>query len=59
MDHLGLVKVTTWIARQVIGTIAAAANSRFGAGLGDAFSIFDRDILGGFNRSSQHQVNKG
>jgi len=41
--------------RAAVVTVADAADRRLDAGLGKAFGVSNADVLGGFNRSSQHR----
>ncbi len=54
MDQLGFVKAVDHLGERVVVTVADAANRWLDPGLCQAFGVFDRDILGGFNRSKQH-----
>ena len=45
--------------RRIVVTIADAADRRLDACFREALGILDRDILGGFNRSSQHSSKRG
>ena len=45
MDQLGFVKAIDGLGERVVVTIADAANGRLNAGFGQAFGVFDRDIL--------------
>lgn len=56
MDHLGLVKAVDGFGESIVIGIADAPDRGLDAGFGQALGVFDRDILGGFKRSSQHQL---
>jgi len=53
-DHLGVVKPIYRLGEGVVVGTADAANGGLDACLGEAFRVFDRDVLGGFKQSSQH-----
>jgi hypothetical protein len=54
MDHLGLVETVDGLGESVVIGISDTADRRFDTGFSQALSVFDRDVLGGFKRSSQH-----
>jgi hypothetical protein len=56
MDHLGLVETVDGLGESVVIGISDTADRRFDAGFSQTFSVFDRDVLGGFKRSSQHRL---
>jgi hypothetical protein len=58
MDHFGLVEAVDGLGQRVVVGIADAADGRFDPGFGEVLGVADRDVLGGFNRSSQH-LDKG
>ncbi len=45
MDQLGLVEAVDGLGERVVIAVADAADRRLDAGLGQAFGVFDRDIL--------------
>jgi hypothetical protein len=53
-DHLSLVEVVDGLGQGVVEAVADAADRRLDTGLGKSSGVLDRDILGGFKRSSQH-----
>lgn len=55
MDHLGLVKTVDRFRESIIERVADTAHCGFDAGLRQALGVLNADVLGGFNRSSQHQ----
>ena len=55
-DHLGFVKPVDRLGERIIVAVADAADGRLDAGVLQALRVFDRDILGGFNRSSQRSL---
>lgn len=59
MDHLGLVKAIDRLGQGVVITVADTPDRRLDPGLGEALGLFDRYIMGGFNRSSQHPYQGG
>jgi len=54
MDYLGLVETVDGFGESVVIGISDAADRRFDAGFSQTFSVFYRDVLRGFKRSSQH-----
>src|SRR5262252_5580172 len=54
MDHLGLVETVDGLGESVVIGISDTADRRFDTGFSQALSVFDRDVLRGFKRSSQH-----
>jgi hypothetical protein len=56
MDHLGLVEAIDGFREGIVVTIANTADRRLNACFRQALGIFDREVLGGFKRSSQHQL---
>ena len=52
-DDLGLVKPINRLGERVVIPVADATDGRLDARFFQALRVFDRDILGGFNRSSQ------
>jgi hypothetical protein len=53
MDHLGLVEAVDGLGECVVVAVSDAADGGLDAGLGQAFGILDRDVLGRFKWSSQ------
>ena len=53
MDHLSLVKTVDGFGESIVIGISDAPDRGLHAGFGQALGVFDRDVLGGFNRSSQ------
>ena len=58
MDQLGFVKAVDGFGERIVVAVADTANRRLDARRGKPLGIFDRDVLGGFKRSSQH-LDKG
>jgi hypothetical protein len=54
MDDLGFVETVDGLGQSIVVAVAYAAHRRFDAGFGQALGVFDRDVLGGFKWSSQH-----
>ena len=54
VNDLGFVKTIDGLGQSIVTRVADAAHRGFDASFRQALGIFDRDILGGFNRSSQH-----
>ena len=54
MDQLGFVKAVDGFGEGIVVAVADTANRRLDARRGKPLGIFDRDVLGGFKRSSQH-----
>ena len=54
MDKLGLVEAIDRFREGIVVTIANTANRGLNTCFRQALGIFDRGVLGGFNRSSQH-----
>ncbi len=59
VDHLGFVEAVDRLGQSVVVAVADTADRRLDAGLGEALGVFDRHVLGGFNRSSQRFENGG
>ena len=53
VDDLGLEAVDD-LGQGVVIAVADAAAGRLDPGLGQPLGVLDADVLGGFNRSSQH-----
>ena len=61
MDHLSFVEAVNRLSQslfdfaqdRIVIAVIDAADRWLDPGLGEAFGVFDRDVLGGFNRSSQ------
>jgi hypothetical protein len=53
-DELGLVEPDGGLGHGVVVRVALGADRGDGAGLGETFGVADSQVLGGFNRSSQH-----
>lgn len=58
MDHLGFVESVDRLGEGIVVAVADTADGRFDACLGETFCVANADVLGGFNRSSQH-LNEG
>ena len=58
MDHLGFVEAVDGFGEGIIVAVTDAADRRLDACRGKPLGILDRDVLGGFKRSSQH-LDKG
>ena len=56
MDDLGLVETVDRFGEGIVVRVADAADGRLDSGFGEALGVFDRNILGGFKRSSQHDL---
>ena len=56
MDDLGLVEAVDRLGESVVVAVADAANRRLDARLRQPLGVLDRDVLGGFKRSSQRVV---
>jgi hypothetical protein len=54
MDHLGLVETVDGFRESVVTVISDAADRSLDTTFSKAFGVIDRDVLGGFKRSSQH-----
>src|SRR6266566_4736084 len=54
MDDLGLVETVDRLGESIVITVADAAHRRLDARLHQPLGVLDRDVLGAFNRSSQH-----
>ena len=54
VNDLGFVKTIDGLGQSIVIRVADAAHRGFDARFRQALGIFDRDILGEFNRSSQH-----
>ena len=55
VDQLRLVEAVDRLGESVVVAIADAADRGLDTGLGEALGVSNADVLGGFNRSSQHQ----
>ena len=55
MDELCFVEAADRFGESVVIAVADTADRGFDASLGEALGVSNADILGGFNRSSQHQ----
>src|SRR4051794_41815933 len=55
-DHLGLEQADDGLGEGIVVGVADAAGGGLDACCGQAFSIADRDVRGGFKWSSQHDV---
>ena len=53
MDHLCFVEPVDRLGESVVVAVADAADGRHKTGLGQPLRVPDRDVLGGFSRSSQ------
>ena len=53
MNDLCFVEAVDRLCESIVKGVADAADRRFDPGLSQAFGVFDRDVLGGFKRSSQ------
>ena len=53
-DHLSLEQADDRLGESIVVAVADAADRRLDAGIGQALGVADRDVLGGFKRSSQH-----
>ena len=58
MDDLGFEEAVDRLGQSIVVAVADAAHRRLDTSVGQTFSILDRDVLGGFKRSSQH-LNEG
>src|SRR4051812_30624020 len=58
MDHLGFVEAVDGLGEGIVVAVTDIANRRLDACPGKPLGILDRDVLGGFKRSSQH-LDKG
>jgi len=56
MDQLGLVRPVDRLGQRVVVAVAFAAHRGFDAGFSQSLGVADADVLGGFNRSSQHRI---
>ena len=56
MHDLGLVEAIDGLGQGVVITVADTADRGLDAGLGEALCVFDRQVLGGFKWSSQHNL---
>jgi len=56
MDDLGLVEAVDGFGESIVVRVADATHRRLDAGLGQALGVSDGDVLGGFKRSSQHDL---
>jgi hypothetical protein len=54
VDQFGFEKAVDGFCERVVIAVADAANLWLTAGFGQALGVFDCDVLGGFNWSSQH-----
>jgi hypothetical protein len=54
VNQLGLVQPVDGLGQRVVVAVTPAAHRRPYACLVQAFGVADADVLGGFNRSSQH-----
>ena len=52
LDYLGLEQAVDGFSEGIVAGIADAADGRLDPCVGQAFSVAERDILGGFNRTS-------
>jgi hypothetical protein len=55
MNDLGLVEAVDCFSEGVVVAVTNAANGRLDARLGQSLRIFDRDVLGSFNRSPRSE----
>lgn len=55
MDHLGLVEAVDGFGESVVIGISDTTNGRLDASFSQALGVLDRDVLGGFKRSSQQR----
>ena len=58
-NHLGFVEPNDGLRERVIVRIADATHRRLGACLGQSIGVANRQVLGGFNSSSQHVLMGG
>jgi hypothetical protein len=56
MNDLGLVETVDRLGESIVITVADAAHRWLDARLHQPLSVLDRDVLGGFKRSSQRVV---
>ena len=56
MDDFGFEQAIDGFSERIVITVADAADRWLDAGLKQALAIADREVLGGFKRSSQHAV---
>ena len=56
MDDLSLVEAVDRFGEGVVVRVADAADGRLDPGFGETLGVLDRDIFGGFNRSSQRSA---
>ena len=56
LDDLGLVEPVDCLGHRVVITVANATDRRIDFGFLEAVSVLDRQVLGGFNRSSQQPL---
>ena len=54
VDHLGLEQAVDRLGQGVVIAVADAADRGLDPRFGEALSVADRDVLGGFSWSSQH-----
>jgi hypothetical protein len=59
MDHFSLVQAVDRLSQGVVVAVALATNRGLDTCLGQALAVANRDVLGGFNSSSQHIPNGG
>ncbi len=52
-NDLGFIEPVDRLGERIVVAVADAADGRLDAGVLQALRVFDRDILGGFNWSSQ------
>jgi hypothetical protein len=55
-NDFGLVESVDRLGERIVVTVADAADGRLDASVFQALGVFYGEILGGFNRSSQHQA---
>jgi hypothetical protein len=53
-DEFGLVEPDDRLGQRIVVRVTFGADGVDDADLGEAFGVADREVLGGFNRSSQH-----
>ena len=58
MDDLGFVKTVDRFGESIVIGVADAADGGLDASLSQALGVFDRDVFGGFKRSSQRDPSR-
>src|SRR6476660_1333894 len=54
VDHLGFVETVDGFGESIVVGISDTADRRLDACFSQELGVFDGDVLGGFNRTSQH-----